>query len=200
MFWNKKDEKKGLLPDLPPLNFNSRRPEIQSVRAFPAPPEEEGGVGNKLPAFPESDAHDKFSQVIIKEAVRDEKGPEFPSEKDKLFEQELEDAESEEWTPPTKSEDELPVQEIKPAYKRLEEHARIMKEDKKEIFVKIDKFRSAKKALGLISKNIEDMESLIKKIRETKMREDQEFANWENNVDSLKARIENVREDIFERI
>lgn len=200
MFWNKKGEdKKGLLPELPPMNVNVHRPEIQSVRSFPAPPEEENTTGNKLPAFPESAAHDKFSQVIIKEAVRDESMPAFPSEKDKSFKHDIEEAEEKEWTPSTEPE-EHEVPETKPAYKRLDEPARIVKEDKKEIFVKLEKFRSAKKALGAISKNIEEMEILIKKIRETKMREDQEFTNWESNIESLKARIENVREDIFERI
>lgn len=202
MFWNKKeDEKKHILPELPPMNFNFHKPEIQSVKSFPAPPEEESNAGNKLPAFPDSAAHDKFSQLAIKEAIRDEKGPEFPSEKEKLFKQELEEAEAEEWTPTAEpDEDELPVHEVRSAYKSLEEPERIKKEDKKEIFVKIEKFRAAKKSLGLIARNLEDMDSLIKKIRETKMREDQEFANWENTVESLKARIENIREDIFERL
>jgi hypothetical protein len=203
MFWDKKtDEKRHLLPELPPLNVNIHRPEIQSVNSFPAPPEEEDSMaGNKLPAFPESAAHDKFSQVAIKEAIRDERGPEFPSEREKSFRQSLEEAETEEWAPTTRPpEQERPIHEMKVPYKKLEEAPKLMKEEKKEIFVKIDKFRSAKKSLNLIAKNIEEMEALIKKIRETKMREDQEFANWENTVDSLKARIENVREDIFERI
>lgn len=190
MFWNKKEEKKGALPELPPLDFNMKKPEIQSLKTLPSLPEETEEK-TKLPAFPESPAHDKFSQVVIKEAIR---GPE-PKPMIR------EETESQEWTPTfpeeRQKEPRMQFQRIPRQEVRIEAPPR---EEKKDIFVKIDKFRAAKKSMELISKNLIEMEDLIRKIRDTKMREEQEFTNWERDINSIKERIANVREDIFERL
>jgi len=47
---------------------------------------------------------------------------------------------------------------------------------------------------------LEDIDELIKKIRETKLREDQEISSWENDVLHVKTRIKEVSENIFEKL
>jgi hypothetical protein len=76
-----------------------------------------------------------------------------------------------------------------------------MPETKKEnIFVKIDKFYSAKKALESTKNQLEQIEELLKKIRETKLKEERELENWEKDLMTAKARIQEVNENIFEKI
>jgi hypothetical protein len=68
------------------------------------------------------------------------------------------------------------------------------------IFVKINKFNSAKRALADIEDKLKDIDGLLKKIRETKMREEQELDSWEKEVNTVKARIQEVTDNIFEKI
>jgi len=70
----------------------------------------------------------------------------------------------------------------------------------KDIFVKIDKFYSARKSLQEIRGKFEEMNELIRKIREIKLREEQELSMWEKEMGHVKSRIQHVTENIFEKI
>ena len=69
-----------------------------------------------------------------------------------------------------------------------------------DVFVKIEKFKSAKKTLGDIKEKLEEIDELIKRIRETKLREEQEFSFWERELTSIKSRVNEVTENIFEKV
>ena len=69
-----------------------------------------------------------------------------------------------------------------------------------DIFVKIDKFYSAKRALEAAASKIDDIDALLQKIRETKMREEQELTSWEKEITTIKARIKDVTDTIFEKV
>ena len=69
-----------------------------------------------------------------------------------------------------------------------------------DIFVKLDKFVSARKALQDIQQKLEDVDELLKKIRETKLREEQELAIWEKEMASVKARVGEITQNVFEKI
>ena len=73
-------------------------------------------------------------------------------------------------------------------------------ERKSDIFVKINKFNSAKKSLAEIAGKIEEIDETLRKIKETKMREEQELSSWEKEIALLKAHIRNVEENIFEKL
>ncbi|MBS3099245.1 hypothetical protein J4462_03465 [Candidatus Pacearchaeota archaeon] len=60
--------------------------------------------------------------------------------------------------------------------------ARMTKPTGVDVFVKIDKFHSAKKTLRDVGNSLEEIDSLIKKIREVKLREEQEISSWEKDV------------------
>jgi len=69
-----------------------------------------------------------------------------------------------------------------------------------DVFVRIDKFHSARRALNEIEGRLDDIDELVKKIRETKMREEQELAAWEKDLMHIKGRIQGVSENIFEKV
>lgn len=69
-----------------------------------------------------------------------------------------------------------------------------------DVFVKIDKFHQAKKALGEVKLKLSEIDGLVRKIRDTKMREEQEIAAWEKDMDHIRARMKDVTETIFEKV
>lgn len=71
---------------------------------------------------------------------------------------------------------------------------------KGDVFVKIEKFYSAKKSLDAIKQQIDQIDDLLKKIRDIKMKEERELAVWEKEIALVKSRIQNVNETIFEKI
>lgn len=69
-----------------------------------------------------------------------------------------------------------------------------------DIFIKIDKFHSARKALRETQEKVSQIDSLLKKVREIKMREEQELSSWEKEVLSIKSKIQDVTQNIFEKL
>jgi len=133
-----------------------------------------------LPSFPDSPAQKGFSQSVIKEAVTNEETDELseaPKESGKMYHAVELNEEPEEIKTPA-----LP----KPL-------------KNKDVYVKIDKFSSAKKALEAAQLKIDEMQELLKVIRETKMREEQELEYWEKETATAKAHIQQVTENIFSK-
>ncbi|MEK6899283.1 MAG: hypothetical protein AABW79_04265 [Nanoarchaeota archaeon] len=174
MFWDKK-KKDNLLPDLPP----SSRPTLPTQRRLPDLPsyDLEKSETHQLPSFPDSPMKKGFSQAAIKEAVYGENNQEEESEREEYHPIEITQVEKQmmQMTPIRRA------QEVKPVYVRL------------------DKFQGAKKMLEEMSAMISESELLLKKIREVKMREEQELSAWEKEMQVLRARINNISTDIFER-
>lgn len=193
------DDEEGL-PELPPIRTDFTKPQLQS----PIPEIDEDEEKNTLPSFPDSPTEKGFSQSAIKEAVKDKHDKEDNDEYDN---HKIKTIEMEEWTPSKTEKKETKKKRI-PKLPKLTEKLgvndpvalELPAEKRKEVFVKIDKFKSAKKSMDSIVSSINEIEELMKKIRETKMREEQEFNNWEKEVESVKSRIQNVRENIFEQL
>ena len=137
--------------------------------AFPAVKPSE--AERNLPSFPEP-MQKGFSQAAIKEAVRE-------SEETVPGVQEPRTMEMEEWKP-----------HKAPSAPSPKKH---------DVYVKIDKFHSAKKSLESAKEKLEEIESVLRKIRETKVREEHELSSWEKELSAIKARIHDVTENIFER-
>jgi hypothetical protein len=176
MFSDKKEENR--LPDLPPLI-----PAPGELPPLPAKPTEEMPElpeRHPLPSFPDNAAKKGFAQAAIKEAVKEEK----PEENT---------VEMEEWqpsVPPMKK----PIEPISlPAPTPT-----VSKEA--NVFVNISRFHSAKKALETTKDKLEDIDKLLKRIREIKMREEQELSSWEKELTTIRARITEVTENIFEKM
>jgi len=216
MFWDKKSDK-SRLPDLPMSNAPFR----PSNFSFPESPDE--AEKHALPSFPDSPNQKGFSQAAIKDAitteeVSDTSMPEFPT----LNEKEKSTAiEMEEWTPSTeilrnpaiKEIEDIPenypgesqtkkLSDFKPYLsstpQTLPEFKPAMKNS--DVFVKIDKFHTARKSLTLAQQEIENVSDLLKKIRETKLREEQELSAWEKDIANAKSRVQEVSSNIFEKV
>ena len=74
------------------------------------------------------------------------------------------------------------------------------KTKQEEVFVKLDKFQSARKALTTAQHQIEDIAATLKRIRETKLREEQELSSWEKEVSAAKAKIDEINGMLFEKL
>lgn len=101
---------------------------------------------------------------------------------------------------------ELPAKFKAPKIKELEEipMRRIMPESTQakteDVYIKIDKFHSARRALNSARDKLKEVDELMRKIRETKMREEQELASWEDDISAIKSKVEDVTKNIFEKV
>jgi len=187
MFWNKKEDEKSRLPDLPisKPNFHVRPPTIEQ--------DDLGLESHALSAFPDAQNQKGFSQTAIKNTIDTKNLPELPTlpeppeeiAKIKDIDKDIKTVEMEEWIP-----SQQPIKEIKPL-------PRLRNTD---VFVKIDKFNSVKRSLYEIKESLGEIDSLLSKIRETKMREEQELSLWEREIETTKSHIQKITEDIFEKI
>lgn len=188
---NKEDE--GRLPDLPSSGNSPLMP------AFPDHhDEEENFERHALPAFPDSPSHNRFSQAAIKDAVGNNE-QEFSHERPPAV------LEMDEWRPGTLKNNIEPEREhrgfLPPPPTELPQ--RVMREPRSktaDVFVRLDKFQTAKRNLGEINQKLAEIEEMIRKIRETKLREDQELSSWENDLMQVKSRIQEVNDNIFEKV
>lgn len=211
MFLKKK--RSDTLPDLPQL-------ESPFPEKFESEEEDEDELErHALPTFPDAPNHEGFTQSAIKDAmnIEDETPelpelPEYNSHDDNLQTQEMEEWSPQEpraFRPPEIKESiqrieiQEPEQVIPPLPHKMEPPRTItlpLNERKSDIFVKINKFNSAKKSLAEIANKIEEIDETLRKIKETKMREEQELSSWEKEIALVKAHIKNVEENIFEKL
>jgi hypothetical protein len=218
-FFGKKEQR--AIPDLPSpreAGFSFKNDEDDEM----------GGESHVLPAFPDSPSHNKFSEAMIKDAVsmqpvrgNDDGGlAEVPRD-----EKQIRVVEMEEWQPSSKPREEpeepeefhakfmppkenrIPHLETKsvPTENRMRmsvpEPVRFQPRKEatsKEIFVRIDKYHTARKALSEIAERLEEIDENVRKIREVKLREEQELATWERDIMNAKLRIKDVSDNLFD--
>jgi len=150
----------------------------------------------ELPPFrspPESKEEDMFPEPLRRRL------PELPEFSEVGMENEIrpKSVEMEEWNP---EEDSNMVPEHYSIEKKQNQKHYHRETTKSEIFVKVDKFRAARKDLESAKEKLEDIDHLLRRIRETKMREDQELSAWEKEVATIKSRLQNITNNIFEKI
>lgn len=88
------------------------------------------------------------------------------------------------------------------AVERIErvEYERGPSKVKEPIFVKIDKFKDALANFELVKEKLAEIDSLLKKIKETRTQEQQELDSWEKEIEEIKAKIEGIDEKLFSKI
>jgi len=206
-----RDEKKGILEVRP----DKIEEEGTHLGALSVNNEDDSSdEKHNLPSFPDSAMKKGFSQSAIKEAINDYKDdkedelPILPESKNVKFRMvETEDhhdfkaVDSGKWYSPSSMPIEPPEEhvikkEIKPSVSRTVE----IKDKDKDIYVKLEKYRNARKSLGDIESRLLEIDDLLKRIRETKLREEQELSAWEGEIISLKGKLKEVTENIFEKV
>ncbi len=185
MFWEKKRKNEGL-PDLPPAP--AMRVSLPPIK--PATVEMEDSSESipsmdikKMP-WMESGKSDDLPDVKTPLNL-----PKFKDDKANLIE-------VEEWRsePIPEFPETSHINELSPSPKTNEKQA-----SKHSIFVKIDKFKSARGSLTKVEEKLEEIDDLFKKLREVKMKEDKEVDYIEKELQGIKSRIRMVTEDIFDK-
>jgi len=200
LFFGKKDEKKEL-PELPPSNLQDFPMHPKPIPSF-NPSLNEEIEKHALPTFPDSPSSKGFSQTAIKDAISSGKYsesdlqpiiPKIPKAPQVKPLVPVEENISEEDESDNDDEEIEEKSEAKPIP--------ILSSSNKEenVFVRLDKFHSARRSLNETKTRLEDIDSLLRKIREIKQREEQELSAWEKEVTELKAKIQSIRENIFDR-
>jgi len=201
MGWFSKKEEVPELPDSPIL------PE------FPKSDEEKKKELPELPSFPSDSKNENFNQEMVKSAVGDntslgenEVHVEIPKN---LHIEEVNKGES--LIPPKPSREHIapePSLEIKesaipklPKREPIKHLGHKATDDPTEpIFVRIDKFQSAQKNFEHIKNKIGNIESTLKKIKEIKIKEEEEINGWSKEVELLKSKLSEIDSDIFDKI
>ena len=91
--------------------------------------------------------------------------------------------------------------EIKAKIKsKIRSHSKTSTENTKPIYVRLDKFESTIEFLDEIKNKIQDIEEILKKTKETKLKEDQELETWEAEIQIIKLKIESIDQNLFDKI
>jgi hypothetical protein len=195
MFNKKKSDSE--LPDLPPTEFPDRGfPNLSEDQSLPEPPRDESYDLPELPELP--DMPEKYGETSHLDSSQN---PKFKT------------IEIEEWQPRPLPKSHTPnsvPREIKipePEYSEpIHSPTKIPNpisnnpSSQKDIFVKIDKFRSARRSLEKTQEDLEEIHELLRKIREVKMKEDRELSEWEKELTHAKTSLSEIRENIFEKV
>ena len=192
MFGIKKKGSAGELPDFPSMGGPSMR-DYQRTMLPPIESEQNEEV-HGLPSFPDSLMNKGFSQSMIKSAVEDSDKdlpelPEWKEESERPQMKSVKTVELEEWSPKTPK-------------KQMNEDLIIPRStsmnEKRPLFVKLEKFKEARDSLVKISEKLGQMDELLKMIKDLKSKEDEEISSWEKDIENIKMRISFVNKEIFE--
>jgi hypothetical protein len=67
------------------------------------------------------------------------------------------------------------------------------------IYIKIDKFKEALTNFDIIRKKLREVESLLKKIKEIRAKEQEEMNEWENELEDIKNKLASIDEKLFSK-
>lgn len=67
------------------------------------------------------------------------------------------------------------------------------------IFVKLDKFKYAVENFEKVREKVEDIEKMLEQIKKIREKEDAELRSWEENLRSIKLKIESIDNSLFKR-
>jgi len=190
-------------------------PEIAPAPTLPELPKKEGEAPKndlpELPSFPNNPANNNLNQEMVKSAVTDNLSPgeeevnvEIP--KDLHITEEVPGGS----IPPTPSVaspiPSIPVVPVPPTSQKMALELNATKEDKpitkpiEPIYIRIDKFQSAQKNFEQIKDKINEIESLLQKVKDIKSQEETELNGWTEDIEKIKARLSEVDSEIFNQL
>ena len=68
------------------------------------------------------------------------------------------------------------------------------------IFVRIDKFQVAQKNFEQIKDKVREVEVILRRVRDTKEREDKEISSWVGDLEKIKSRLAEIDLSIFSKL
>ena len=191
MGWFKKKKEKKKEEEIPSL------PELPKLPELPQSKIKNKEPVHQLPSFPVDSLGEKFSQNTIKEAISGKKEDESAfdkKEESQMFQRHPQKIIGGLSSPASKK---IPPERKIP--REFKEAARKVKEAE-PIFIRIDKFEDGLKIFEKIKKQISEIESMLKEIKETKEKEESELEMWENEIKTAKDEIEKVDNNLFSKI
>lgn len=94
----------------------------------------------------------------------------------------------------------VPKKEVQEAELPALEEKTVKKDANESIFVRIDKFHSAKHDIEEIGRDIKQINGIIEKITDIKMREDEEVLEINKMIEEIKERLGKIDAEIFNRV
>lgn len=84
----------------------------------------------------------------------------------------------------------------------MQEHTQVRSSVKstKPIYIRLDKFKAGLESFEDIKNKITEIEDLLVKIRDIKDKEEKELEEWEREIQVVKARIEQIDNDVFTNV
>ena len=92
------------------------------------------------------------------------------------------------------------VQQPEPVAESVQEEKFVKKDATESIFVRIDKFNSAKKDVEEIGRDLKQITHVLDKINEVKLKEDEEITEINKTLEEIKNRVNRIELDVFNRI
>ncbi|GAI51278.1 unnamed protein product, partial [marine sediment metagenome] len=68
------------------------------------------------------------------------------------------------------------------------------------IFIRLDKFQTAIEIFEEIKTQVQEIDNLLKKTKEIKIKEEQELSDWEREIQIIKSRIDLIDKNIFNKL
>jgi hypothetical protein len=176
------------LPRLPPIPFQNTD-KIQDI-----PMKDENDFKKSvLPSFPNSNLGNQMNQSTIKEEViRSNQSNQEQEKNDDDFSQMTPSI-----IPKMPSLNRGRALEISDWHNQNTE-TRVKRTD--PIFVKLEKYESALSTFSEIKLRIGEIDSLLNDIKEVKRKEEAELEEWQNEIETIKARLDQIDKEIFNRL
>lgn len=201
-FFKKKEEKKEAeeLPELPQLPDLPNLPELPNL-----PKQQKNQTPKSFPSFPNSQFGAELSQEAVKSAVA-------PKEKDisPIFQQKAPVIKEKRTIEIPEELSQSDAQEILhssilespllPAPQPQRHQFPKTPKKTEPVYIRIDKFNTAVAHFQELQNKIYEIESLLKRIKEVKQKEDLELRDWEKELETMKSRIDSIDKNIFSRM
>ena len=129
-----------------------------------------------LPSLPEGKANDSFGIQAIKSNIRGDKDNSPQEKRTMEMDEKIERPQFSSMPP-----------------KRVESR-------KEPVFVKLDKFKDSVSKFDEIKTKINDIDSTLRKIKEIREKEDHELRAWEEKVQLIKEKVDNIDNSLFSRM
>ena len=191
-------------------------PEIAPAPTLPELPKKEIEIEKKdlpeLPLFPNNPINKNLNQKMVKSMVIDNLSPGEEEVNVEIPEnlQITEEVSGGPTIPPKPSVaspiPSLPVVQAPPTSEKMALELNATKEDKsitkpiEPIYIRIDKFQAAQKNFEQIKDKINEIESLLQKVKDIKSQEETELNGWTEDIEKIKARLAEVDSEIFDQL
>jgi hypothetical protein len=197
----KEEEDNTSLPELPEL------PELPDIKEVYSPGDLPSKIDNnsystfdpqtnersKLPPLP---TMNKTNQSVIKSTINEDtkvfqKSRLVPQAKEDIIPSEPKVKEYTEVAP-----ERLDTSNIE--IKRVERQ--ILTKEAEPVFIRLDKFKTTVQTFDDIKSKVEEIEVLLRKSKEIKLKEEQELDEWEREIQTIKLRLESIDKNIFNKL